>query len=92
MNRTWFHATVLGGLLALASFAGTSGAAAPADVKLLSPSAIQAEVESLKKEDVAWRKIQWKTCLIDGLAASRKQHKPIMLWIFIDRPIDEERC
>ena len=50
------------------------------------------QVTSLKKEDVAWRKIDWKTCLIDGLNESKKQSKPILLWVFIDRPIDDERC
>jgi hypothetical protein len=49
-------------------------------------------VESLQVKDVAWRKIPWKTCLLDGIRESRKQHKPIMLWVFIDRPIDDERC
>ena len=53
---------------------------------------VRAEVDALKKEDVDWRKIAWKTCLLDGLRASREQQKPIMLWIFIDRPIDDERC
>ncbi len=60
--------------------------------KQYSPREIRDEVEQLKKEDVAWRKIEWKTCLLDGLTASREQNKPIMLWIFIDRPIDDERC
>ena len=51
-----------------------------------------AHVEALHVEQVAWRKISWKTCLLDGIRESRKQHKPIILWIFIDRPIDDERC
>ena len=55
-------------------------------------AALQSEVHSLKVEKVAWRKIQWKTCLLEGLNASREQKKPLMLWIFIDRPIDDERC
>ncbi len=62
------------------------------DPKTLSPEALRTEVAALKKEDVAWRKIAWKTCLLDGLKASREQNKPVMLWIFIDRPIDDERC
>ena len=53
---------------------------------------VQAEIAALKKDGVDWRKIQWKTCLVDGLRESRAQNKPIMLWIFIDRPIDDERC
>jgi hypothetical protein len=53
---------------------------------------VQKQVDTLKKEDVAWRKIAWKTCLLDGLNESRKQGKPLVLWVFIDRPIDDERC
>lgn len=53
---------------------------------------VRAEVAAMKVHDVEWRKIAWKTCLLDGLKASRDQRKPIMLWIFIDRPIDDERC
>ena len=51
-----------------------------------------AHVESLYADQVAWRSIPWKTCLLDGIRESRAQHKPIVLWIFIDRPIDDERC
>jgi Spy/CpxP family protein refolding chaperone len=57
-----------------------------------SPEEVRTEVNGLQKEDVAWRHIEWKTCLLDGLKASREQSKPIMLWVFIDRPIDDERC
>ena len=57
-----------------------------------SAAALEAEVNALKKRDVAWREIPWKTCLLEGLQASREQKKPLMLWIFIDRPIDDERC
>jgi hypothetical protein len=60
--------------------------------KTLSLEAVEKEVAGLKKENVAWRNIAWKTCLLEGLKASREQNKPIMLWIFIDRPIDDERC
>ena len=55
-------------------------------------TALQSEVHALKVEKVAWRQIQWKTCLLEGLKASREQKKPLMLWIFIDRPFDDERC
>lgn len=54
--------------------------------------AVRQDIDQLYVEDVAWRKIPWKTCLLDGLSASSKQHKPILLWVFIDRPIDDERC
>ena len=62
------------------------------EARTQSPEALLTAVDALKKQDVAWRKIAWKTCLLDGLKASREQNKPIMLWVFIDRPIDDERC
>ena len=57
-----------------------------------SPEEIRQAVEGLKKQDVAWREVRWKTCLLDGLDESRRTGKPLMLWVFIDRPIDDERC
>ena len=70
----------------------TSGPRALTTSARLSHDAIRTVVAALKKDDVAWRKIEWKTCLLDGLNESRKQSKPVMLWIFIDRPVDDERC
>lgn len=63
--------------------------AAPAKVD---PQAIRDEIESMREDEVAWRKIDWKTCLLDGLKASREQNKPIAMWMFIDRPVDDKRC
>jgi hypothetical protein len=60
--------------------------------KILSPDQIRSAVTSLRRDDVAWRDVQWKTCLIEGLEESRRTKKPLMLWIFIDRPQDDERC
>ena len=57
-----------------------------------SPDALKAEIEALKVQDVAWRGLPWKSCLLEGLKASREQKKPAILWIFIDRAIDDERC
>lgn len=57
-----------------------------------SPEQVRAAVAGLQKADVAWRDVRWRTCLIDGIAESRRTGKPLMLWIFIDRPIDDERC
>ena len=58
----------------------------------LSQAAVQQEITALEKPEVAWRKIAWETCLLDGLKKSRDEEKPIILWVFIDRPIDDERC
>jgi hypothetical protein len=54
--------------------------------------ALQAEIEALKPAQVAWREIAWKTCLLDGLETSRTRGKPVLLWVFIDRPCDDARC
>lgn len=56
------------------------------------PASLRAEVDALRADDVSWRKIPWKSCLLDGLRASRAEKKPVLLWIFIDRPVDDERC
>ena len=54
--------------------------------------ALQTEIEALKPAQVAWREISWKTCLLEGLAESRSRNKPVLLWVFIDRPTDDARC
>lgn len=77
----------LGCLLCLAAFA-INCIGAPAT----SPEALTAQIKALKQEQVAWREIEWRTCLIQGLRESSEQQKPVVLWIFIDRPIDDERC
>lgn len=50
------------------------------------------EIDALKAPEVAWRGTAWRTCLLDGLKASREQKKPVVLWVFIDRPVDDARC
>ena len=60
--------------------------------ELRSLADVRSTVNAMRRKDVAWRGIAWKTCLLDGLKASRDQKKPIMLWVFIDRPVDDERC
>jgi hypothetical protein len=64
----------------------------PAKKALLTPAALKAEIEALKSSRVAWRKIAWKSCLLEGLKESRARKKPLLLWVFIDRPIDDARC
>ena len=57
-----------------------------------SPEALQAEVDALRVPRVAWREIAWKSCLLEGLKESRDKKKPVLLWVFIDRPTDDARC
>ena len=54
--------------------------------------ALQAEIKALKVPKVAWREIAWKSCLLEGLREARAQNKPALLWVFIDRPVDDARC
>lgn len=53
---------------------------------------LKTNVDSLKSANVVWRKITWKSCLLEGLKESRATGKPVFLWIFIDRPADDARC
>jgi hypothetical protein len=64
----------------------------PAKTAAITPDALKAEIEALKPSEVAWREIAWKSCLLEGLAESREKKKPVILWVFIDRPIDDARC
>jgi hypothetical protein len=53
---------------------------------------LNARIEALRPATVAWRQIQWKSCLLEGLKESREKQKPLLLWVFIDRPADDARC
>jgi hypothetical protein len=55
-------------------------------------AALRMRIEALRPANIAWRQIQWKSCLLEGLKESREKNKPLMLWIFIDRPVDDARC
>lgn len=56
------------------------------------PDALQAGIDALKSPKVAWREIPWKTCLLEGLGEAAEKKKPVLLWVFIDRPVDDKRC
>jgi hypothetical protein len=62
-----------------------------ADAKTLGE--LRAEVETLiATADVPWRQIAWESCLLNGLKESGAKQKPLLLWVFIDRPADDRRC
>ena len=73
-------------------------AAAPPSVRnrfaasAITPEALEAEIKSLQPARVPWRDIAWTSCLLDGLKESRAKQKPLLLWVFIDRPADDARC
>ncbi len=63
-----------------------------AEKKSVTPEALKKEIDDLKSSKIAWREIAWKSCLLEGLKESRAQNKPALLWVFIDRPVDDARC
>ena len=81
------------GSVTLLSAAIASAQEAPSRARRApTPEALQTEIEALKAPKVAWREIAWKSCLLEGLKESRAKNKPALLWVFIDRPIDDARC
>src|SRR5205823_4505146 len=70
------------GLLGARAFAGDDSP----------PASLRARVTALRVENVAWRAVPWKSCLLEGLTQSRAEGKPALLWVFIDRPVDDARC
>ena len=58
----------------------------------ISAEALEVEIKALQPARVPWREIAWKSCLLDGLKESRAKGKPLLLWVFIDRPADDARC
>ena len=86
------RATVVSCVVALLTSAVWAGEPPTPKEVANSPAALKAEIEALKAEKVAWRAIVWKSCLIEGLKESREKKKPVLLWVFIDRPIDDARC
>ena len=85
---------ILTGVLCFVLFAGLAWAqpSPAAERKPATPDALLAEINALKAPKVAWREIAWKSCLLEGLKESRAKNKPALLWVFIDRPIDDARC
>jgi hypothetical protein len=65
-------------------------ASGPVD-RTMTPDTLKAEVEALKPARHVWRAIDWKTCPLAALKASREQKKPIITWVFLGLPTDE-RC
>lgn len=87
MNRS----LVATSLIFFAGIAGTQQATTSGG-EPRTPESLRSEIESLRTAKVAWRGIPWKSCLLEGLQESREQNKPLMLWVFIDRPVDDARC
>ncbi len=79
-------------LIAIASAVALLGPVQAQDADKPSEPELRQRIEALRVPDVAWRKIPWKTCLLDGLLEAKRTKKPLIFWCQIDRPIDDTRC
>lgn len=61
------------------------------DPQATSPEALRAQIEALREPDIVWRKVHWRTCLIEALAESARDKKPVFLWVLGGSP-DNGRC
>ena len=57
-----------------------------------SPDGLRQEIIALQPDNLVWREIDWRYCLLEGIRDSREQKKPILLWAFINSDPAEERC
>ena len=55
------------------------------------PQELKAEIEALWDSKVAWKKVSWRTCLLDALKEARRDKKPVFLWVLGGEPADG-RC
>ena len=78
-------------LLAAAGVAWAQEATSPAK-KATTPEALQTEIEGLRPAKIAWREIQWQTCLLEGLKESREKKKPLLLWVVGPGEALDGRC
>ena len=62
-----------------------------AEKKPATPEALKAEIEAMRDAKVAWRKVEWRTCLLDALNESAREKKPVFLWVLGGAPADG-RC
>ena len=77
--------------LGIAAMLFASSASGQVSKKPASPEALKAEIEALRDAKVAWRKVEWRTCLLDALKESAREKKPVFLWVLGGGPADG-RC
>jgi hypothetical protein len=81
------------GILMFVLAAGLAGAqASPVpDQEPATPDALRAEIEALREARVAWRTVEWRTCLLGALQESAREKKPVFLWVLGGAPANG-RC
>ena len=85
---------LLAGILIVAGAATAEQAdesATPSASKPATPEALKAEIETLRVAKVAWRKVEWRTCLLGALNEAAREKKPVFLWVLGGAPADG-RC
>jgi hypothetical protein len=88
---------LMGGMVAILSVgtwaqeASKAQTSPVADPKPATPDALKAEIEALRDAKVAWRKVEWRTCLLDALNEGAREKKPLFLWVLGGAPADG-RC
>jgi len=79
------------GVLLFAALGWTQQSPSGAE-KAKTPEGLKAEIEALKPAKLAWREIQWKTCLLEGLKEAREKKKPVLLWVVGPGEALDGRC
>ena len=76
-----------------ALFAAVVGAQEPRPSAKKTPTleALKAEIETLRDAKVAWKKVEWRTCLLGALNEAAREKKPVFLWVLGGAPADG-RC
>ena len=85
---------LMGGMVAISVLSaglGWAQTSPAADQKPATPDALKAEIEALRDAKVAWRKVEWRTCLLDALKEAAREKKPVFLWVLGGAPADG-RC
>ncbi len=83
----------LSGMVLLLLAGALAGAQTPPaqDQETATLQTLRAEVEALREARVAWRGLQWRTCLLGALEESAREKKPLFLWVLGGAPA-EGRC
>lgn len=80
------------GIMVVGAFPGMAQEPGRSAKKPVTPESLKAEIEALRLAKPAWREVAWESCLLAGLKEARAKSKPVLLWVFIDRPADDARC
>jgi hypothetical protein len=77
-------------VLLFVSVAWTQETRAP-QKKAATPEVLKTQIETLRDAKVAWKKVDWRTCLLGALNEAAREKKPLFLWVLGGSPADG-RC